>query len=132
MKTRLALVLVALVLGLGGCATVPLPPAPTIPEIVQMSKQGVPAEEIVRRMQESRAVYRLSGSELAKLKSEGVPDKVLDYIQQAQVNQARYEEWVRSRDAYYWYGPYYGPYYGFSYGRSWGSWGHPGVRWRPF
>ena len=45
-----------LALGLTGCASAPpLPPAPTIDEIVQMSKDGLTPDEIIRRLDEKIA-----------------------------------------------------------------------------
>jgi hypothetical protein len=112
-----------------GCATVPLverKPPPSIPEIIKMSRDGVPEDEIIRQLHESDAVYRLSGSELAKLKDDGVTPKVLDYLHQAQLNQARYDEWARVREPIF-YGPYFGFHY--YYGHPRGPWPyHP--RWR--
>lgn len=102
---------------LAGCATLgeKLPPPPTPEEIVQLSKDKFPAEDIIKRMEASRAVYRLPASELAKLREQGVPDQVIDYMQKTYIEAERYDEW---RARYYgWphyrgyvYGPYYGPY----------------------
>ena len=40
----------ALALGVAGCVSAPpLPPAPTVDEIVQMSKDGLTPDEIIRR-----------------------------------------------------------------------------------
>jgi hypothetical protein len=93
----------ALLLLISGCATTPLKPPPSVAEIVQMSQEGVAPEQIVQRIRESRAVYRLPASELAKLKSRGVADAVLDYMQQTYLDDER-------RRAYYQAGPYWGPY----------------------
>lgn len=125
-----ATLLAVLMAVLAGCATTtgaPKPPPPTIPDIVRMSRDKVPEDEIIRVLHESGAVYRLSGSELAKLKEDGVGPKVLDYLNQAQINQARYEEWARSREPIFWYGPAFGfhYYYGHPLGRPW-----PHRRWR--
>ena len=56
--------------------------------------------------QESRAVYPLPASELAKLREQGVPDRVIDHMQQSHIDSERYMEWLRARDAYFPYGPY--------------------------
>lgn len=45
-----------------------------------MAKRGEAAEAIIERMRESGAVYRLSASQLADLRAQGVPDKVIDYM----------------------------------------------------
>jgi len=114
MKTFHAIVLAA---ALAGCATMePLPPPPTTAEIVQMAKSGQTADAIIRRMQESRAVYALPASELAKLREQGVPDAVIDYMQQTYLAAERYREWVRMHDTYL-FPPYY-PYRRYPYWRS--------------
>jgi hypothetical protein len=101
-----------------GCAALgpPLPPPPTIDEIVGSSAAGVPADDIIKRMRESQAVYRLPASELAKLHDQGVPDKVIDYMQRTHIEAERYEEYLRTRDLYLWYGwPSYRGVYPYGY-----------------
>lgn len=96
------LITVLLASMLAGCAGLgeKLPPPPTIAEIVEMAKSGQSADAIIKRMHDARAVYRLPASELAKLREQGVPDKVIDYMQQTYVDAVRYWEWARARDAY--------------------------------
>ena len=111
-----------------GCATLgpPLPSPPTIDEIVRLSAAGVPADDIVKRMRDARAVYRLPASELAKLNGQGVPDKVIDYMQLTYIEAERYDEYLRTRDLYLWSGwPSYRGIYPYGYG-------YPYVDWRPF
>lgn len=104
-----------------------------------MAKDKASAEDIIRRMRESGAVYNLRGSDYAKLRADGVPDSVLDYMQRQQIEQARYEEWAAARDRWTW-GPFgwrpypYGPTFG-PYGSPWGVpppgvWPAPGA-WPP-
>jgi nitrogen fixation/metabolism regulation signal transduction histidine kinase len=98
-----------------GCATAPkLPPPPTTAEIVQMAKDGQTADAIIQRMQQSVAVYPLPASELAKLREQGVPDKVIDHMQQTFLEAVRYQEWARARETF---PPFYGPY-------PYSFWGH--------
>lgn len=110
---------------LAGCATKPLPPPPSIDQIVQMSKDKIPPEDIIRRMREARAVYTLSASELADLKTRGVSDAVIDYMYEARIAAERDQEYWRARqDAFMWggwpYGPWgYGPYGGVGVGMGW-------------
>jgi hypothetical protein len=98
---------------LAGCAATPqLPPPPTRNEIVQMAKDGQPAEAIIQRMRSTLAVYPLQASELAKLREQGVPDAVIDYMQETYVEAVRQHEWARAR-GYYGYSMYpwgYRPY----------------------
>ncbi len=110
---RTSVILLAALL-LSGCASLkPLPPAPTVDEVVQMSQSKTPPEEIIRRMRESRALYRLSGSQLADLKLRGVSEPVLDYMQKTQIDAERYEAYLTAHDRYMFYGwPGYGPLWG--------------------
>lgn len=115
------LITVLLASMLAGCAGLgeKLPPPPTVAEIVQMAKSGHSADAIIKRIHESRAVYQLPASELARMREQGVPDKVIDYLQQTYIDAVRYSEWARARDAYlfppfsaspfrpyFWPGPY--------------------------
>jgi hypothetical protein len=104
--------LLLLSLALADCATAPKPPPPpTLEEIVQMSQQGVPASEIIAKLTQSRAAYRVTGSQLARLKEQGVADEVLDYIHESALALAREEEARRQAQMRFMYGwPYYGPY----------------------
>lgn len=114
---RLAVLL--LVAGLAaGCAAVgpPLPPPPTIDEVVNLSTEGVPAHDIIKRMRDAQAVYRLPASELAKLHGQGVPDRVIDYMQRTYIAAERYDEYLRTRDLYLWSGwPSYRGIYPYGY-----------------
>ena len=57
------------------------PKPPSEAEVIQMSKEGVPADTIIAKMRASEAVYPLSAAELARLHDKGVPDRVIDYMQ---------------------------------------------------
>jgi len=91
-----AFVLVSL---LGGCASLGPPPRPTTAEIVQMARDGIVAEEIVKRIAASRAVYPLPASALARLRGEGVPDEVVDFMQRTYLDAAWLDGFLRARDA---------------------------------
>ncbi len=99
---------------LAGCASMEkLPPPPTTAEIVEMAKKGETADAIILRMQQSRAVYPLPASELARLREQSVPDKVIDYMQQTYLEEVRYREWLRAGyPPYYPLRPYPYPYFG--------------------
>ena len=118
----------ALAVLLGACASLgpPLPPAPTAAEIVQMAKDGVASDAIIKRIEASHAIYPLPASELAKLREQGVPDQVIDYMQRTYIDAVRLDEYLRGREAYLLYGwPAYGRLFQYPYG-----WPYPYLDWR--
>jgi hypothetical protein len=108
------LVAAAALIAASGCATTrqarPEPPTPD--QIVQLAQEGKSADDIIKLLKDSYAVYELPASKLADLRQRGVPDKVIDYMQATYVDYARREEALR--------GPYYYDH--------WGYWGHPHPR----
>ena len=120
-ETPPLILLVCLALSVG-CATLgsqQTKPPVTVSEVIQMSKEGIPAETIIEKMRDSETVYRLTGSELAKLHDQGVSDQVIDYMQQTYLRAVRRDQrledwdyWTLGPDGF-WYG---GPYYGWPYG----------------
>lgn len=58
------------------------PPAAVLPleQIVQLSRQGMAAEEVVARITASGSRYRLSASQIVELARQGMPLQVLDYM----------------------------------------------------
>jgi len=69
----------------------PRPPV-TVPQILEMSEAGVPPDTIVQKMRDSGTVYRLQASQLAKLKERGMPDAVLNYMQQTYLDAVRTDQ----------------------------------------
>ena len=63
-----------------------------VSEVIRMSNENVPAETIVNKMRDSRAVYRLNAAQLAKLHDQGVADLVLNYMQETYLNAVRHEQ----------------------------------------
>lgn len=89
-----------------------------------MAKDGVAPEAIIKRMEASRAVYPLPASALAKLREQGVPDQVIDYMQRTYIDAVRFDEYLRARDAYFLYGwPYYRGPDPYPYGWPFPYWG---------
>ena len=85
MTHRLTIALMLLVLS--GCATFYTPrPSLPIAEVVNLSKSGAPPATVIQRIRDSGTSYALRGSDFAKLKAQGVPEPVLDYLQQSLVN----------------------------------------------
>jgi hypothetical protein len=102
MRPARLLLLALLALFLGGCAGMQRPPPPSLEQIVEMSKAGTPAEEIIRKLQDSRAVYPLTGSQIARLHEQGVPDVVLDYMQDAYMDRVRWESRMYYDSPFWW------------------------------
>ena len=86
MSLLLSPILVLLVV-LNGCATFDSPRKPMpITEVVKLSKSGAESPLVIQRIRDSRTTYALRGSDFSKLKANGVPDAVLDYLQQSFVD----------------------------------------------
>lgn len=102
-KTRL-IILLWLLLTLAGCATnqtkteppidrisdaelsrIMLKPTATLSldDIVKLSKDKVPADEIIEKIKTSQSYYDLSPSQALALHQQGVSNKVLDYIHES-------------------------------------------------
>lgn len=101
----------------GGCATVPDETAApvTVPEIIDMSKSGMPADQIIQEMSESHTVYRLDASQLADLEKKGVPPSVINYMQQTYLDAVQktpelegFDYWTQEDDGYFYGGLPYG------------------------
>lgn len=92
---------------LGGCAGLQRRPPPTIDQVVEMARSGRPADEIVRELQETRAVYPLTASQILGLHDQGVPGAVLDYMQNAYVESIRREARMQYDGGYWWHDCFY-------------------------
>jgi hypothetical protein len=107
------LILTALAAALmSGCATFGdnTPPL-TIDALVARAKTGESTESLLATLRGSRERFTLTGSDYAKLKERGLPDAVLDELQQREIAQARDDEWRRSQPIGWWrVWPYYGFY----------------------
>ncbi len=76
---------------LAGCATlgVKRPDPIRVSQVIEMSRNGVPPDGIVKQMRDSGSVYRLSAAQLAELHDMGVADPVLDTMQQTYIDAER-------------------------------------------
>lgn len=103
-KTELLLRLIAglLIPALAGCAGMERRPPPSLGQVVEMSKAGTAPGEIIRELQETRAVYPLTGSQIARLHEQGVPDAVLDYMQNTYMDRVRRESRMNSDGPFWW------------------------------
>lgn len=106
-----ALLLVALLAS--GCAALDKREPMTLQQVVQLSTEGKPPEQIIQLLSESRTVFALSGSGYAKLREQGVDDAVLDFIQRSYVARVELESRLRYQGWYSpgFYPPYSPPYY---------------------
>jgi hypothetical protein len=92
---------------LAGCAGLRNRPAPTLEQVVTMSREGKPADEIIRELQDTRAVYPLTASQILALHEQGLPESVLDYLQNAYVEGIRLDERMRLQGTIWWYDCFY-------------------------
>jgi hypothetical protein len=98
-----------------GCATPPRPAPLTQADIISMVKAGLPDEEILRRIDATRTVFRLSADDVVRLRNEGVSDRVVNYMLDTYTRAVVAEQ--RRQDAYY-----YDFHYGYFYGPRWHRW----------
>ena len=121
MKTLKLTLSVIILLLLSACTTMgPARPAPpTLNEIVAMSKAGTPAEDIIKTLKESRAVYAMSAADITSLHDKGVPDSVLDYMHKVYLREVREDEAERAYHHFGWYFSPFGYYGGYSHHRRW-------------
>ena len=79
---------------LSGCSTFGFkqPEPVTIGQVIQMNKDGMPADTIIKTMRDSDTVYRLTAAQLAQLHDMGVADPVLNYMQQTYIDAERRQQ----------------------------------------
>ena len=87
---------------LAGCAGMDRHPPPTLEQVVEMSRAGTPADEIIRELQKTRAVYPLTGSQIARLHDQGVADPVLDYLQNVYAESIRRDTRLHYENSFFW------------------------------
>ena len=96
-----------------GCRTYEYRPEPlTTAQIISMSAEKRPVEEIISKIRESRTVYILHARDVKDLLEKGVDEQVVDEMLETRLRDER--AWRRS----YYYGYpyyYYGPSIGFGY-----------------
>jgi hypothetical protein len=107
LKKNLTLIILIGVTVLSGCATLGFktPEPVTVGEVIQMSKDNVPPETIVKKMRDSESVYPLTAAQLAELHDMGVADRVLNYMQQTYIDAQRQQQNLDDRDSGYMWGP---------------------------
>ncbi|UCH47311.1 MAG: hypothetical protein JSU95_14650 [Betaproteobacteria bacterium] len=120
--TRVAAMMAAGVALVAASGCTSRPPAPSLDEVVQMSSEGVADDQIISRLEESRAVYQLSASGIVDLEQRGVSTAVLDYMQESYIRYVRRQERMMYGEPFWGYPcpgcrypywrvpPYYFPY----------------------
>lgn len=105
MRMKAALLCLSL---LASCATLDKHPNPlTADDLIARAKSGASAKAIIDEIFYTDTLLALNAAETVRLHDAGVPDEVLDYLQQRQIEELRW----RDRSFNYWYGP--GFYRGF-------------------
>lgn len=82
----------ALLLFLGGCATLDSPPPLSGAEIVELARAGKTAPEIIAELQRTATVLPLAASDFVSLHEAGVPEEVLNYLQRVQIDALLWQE----------------------------------------
>ena len=67
---------------LAGCALVQQRPVRPISEVVESAQDGTSSNQIITEMRTARTIYAMRGSDFARLAALGVPEPVLDELQQ--------------------------------------------------
>lgn len=82
-----------LAMALAGCATLlPTVERVTIDQLVARARQGESVDTLVATVRAQPAAYGLQGSDFARLKTEGLPDRVLDELQRLEIAKAEERE----------------------------------------
>ena len=91
---RPALIFLSCVTLLSGRATFGFkqPELVTVGQVIEMSKEGVPPEAIVRKCVTRKPYYRFTAAQLAELHDLGIADPVLDYMQRSYIEAERREQ----------------------------------------
>src|SRR3989442_11451095 len=97
-----------------GCATTPRPAPLTQADVISMTKAGMTDEEIIRRIDATRTVFRLSSDDVVNLRKEGVSDRVVTYMLDTYTRYVAAEQ--RRQDCYDYDWHYR---FGFYYGHPW-------------
>jgi hypothetical protein len=106
---------------LAGCASTPRQPPPpplTQVDVISMVKAGVSDEEIMRRIDGTRTVFRLSSDDVIRLRNEGLSDRLVNFMLDTHTRAAMDAQ--RRQDADYYNQFYFN--YGFYYGHPWHRW----------
>ena len=93
----------------------------TVPDIIQMSKDGLSSKAIIKEIRHSHSIYGLKATQLAKLRDEGVQDSVINYMEKTHLDAVRRNQ--QMSDSYYGWPGGYGYYGGLGFGWPYGNFG---------
>ena len=96
----------SLLLALAGCAAMDAPETLSGAQIVALAREGRTAPEIIAVLRSTGTVLSLQASDIVRLHEAGVPEQVLDYLQNAQIEEMLWRERSSYWGAYYRYGPW--------------------------
>lgn len=94
-----------------GCATLRPPPLLTQADVISMIKAGLSDEEVMRRIDATGTVFRLSGDDVVRLRQEGLSDRLVTFMMDTYTRAAVDQQ--RRQEMYNWH-----------FHSGWG-WGHP-------
>ena len=82
--------ILAVLFVISGCAAINVPEREpvTLEQIVALAKSGKDATAIITEIKASGTTYDVMASQYAKLSRDGVPDQVIDFMQQGQLRMA--------------------------------------------
>jgi hypothetical protein len=107
---------------LSGCANLGGPEREpmTLEKVVGLAKEGKDSATIIKEIQDSYTVFDVTASQYAKLSRDGVPDAVIDFMQNGQLKMAeRQGRREAMQDAWF-------------YGRGYWGWGYSSWAPRPY
>jgi hypothetical protein len=99
-----------------------------VPDIIQMSKDGVSSKDIISEIKESHTAYGLKADQLAKLHDQGVQDSVINYMEQTKLDLIQQNQ--RYANSSYWSMANGFYYVAFGLGFGW-PYGYLGWGWGP-
>ena len=93
-----SLLVVLITLTLVGCATNRPPPPPplTQADVISMVKGGLTDEDIMRRIDDTHTVFRLSSDDVVRLRNEGLSERLVNFMLDTYARAAMAEQ--RRRD----------------------------------
>ncbi|MEI6736904.1 MAG: hypothetical protein WCL29_00325 [Pseudomonadota bacterium] len=96
----------------------------TLEQVVTLAKDGKDAQNIIQEIQTSRTLFDVTASQYAKLSRDGVPDAVIDFMQNGQLKMAaRQGRREAMNDAWFWGHGYWGAGYSGTWApRPYGVW----------